>query len=165
MRRALAPLLLAALAVAGCSMLADPFATQPAGRVPVDPAQPPPGDPSRFVEAKAAWTSNGIDDYTWQVTSFCECALNGPVEITVVDGAPTKVVTQQGEVPLENLVGFPLTVDDVLDHAVNAVAGGGSVDVTWGQVPGVPAAITIDPVPGAIDDEINLLVDRLDPAP
>ena len=93
------------------------------------------------------------------------CELSGPLEITVVDGAPTKVVGQQGEVDLADLAGFPLTVDAVLQEGIDAIDKGGRVDVEWSARQGVPSSITIDRMPRAIDDELILEVAGLVPAP
>ena len=148
---------LAGLLVAGCGMLPIPFSTPAA--VPVR------GGAGPIREAKDVWQANGIDSYTWRFESACECALNGPIDVTVVDGVATKVVTPGGVIPLADVAGFPLTVDAMWDAAIEAADSGGKVDLEWGPIAGVPARILIDRVPAAIDDELSLRVVRLDPAP
>ena len=82
--------LLAALLVAGCSLLPVP---QPPAR-----AQPGGGSAAEPVgEQLAAWRANGPASYTWEVEFSCECGLSGRKQITVVDGKVTRVQTPTGE--------------------------------------------------------------------
>ena len=179
MRRHLPALALAACLVAGCGIINNPFPppAQPAERPPAEPRVPIPAPPdpqtnalaqaqrARLRAALAAWGASGIDSYTWKLAVLCECSPSGPIEVTVVDGAPTRVVTQTGEANLDDLAGFPLTVDAVLQEAIDAIDGGGTVEVEWGDQAGVPKSMTIDRMPRAIDDELILEVTGLDPAP
>ena len=106
-----------------------------AGRPSIPPAVRT-ATPAAGPRRKAAWVANGIDSYTWQVQSSCECALNGPVIITVVDGTPTKVVTQQGRSRSRTSPASRSPSTTSSSRRRQAVADGGTVDVDLGRGPG-----------------------------
>lgn len=116
-----------------------------------------------FTAALAAWQARGIDSYTWQVSFGCECLLNGPVTIVVEGGTVTGVSASGSTFGADQLTGFPLTVDAVLARAIDAIAGGGTADVTWRQ-DGLPETLRLDPVKDAVDDELTVSVLAFAPA-
>ena len=156
----LLPLLAAAaLVLAGCGYVNNPFPP------PAQPAVDPAADP--IAAHLDAWRASGIDSYTWQVEFLCECGLSGLRQITVVDGVVTEVRTPTAVVPLDQLEEAPLTVDAVLEAAVEASrVEGATITGRWADDSnGVPTTLTIDPDPQTLDDELSLRVVRLDPAP
>jgi hypothetical protein len=157
-----------AVAVAACSDLPLPLLPTPTPEGQLPPISiMAPLDPGTDVgRAIAAWDASGIRDYTWVISYACECGAgaNGPLEVTVIDGAITHIRTPTKELQEDDLSGFPLTVERVLSAASDATRGGGSARGTWGAN-GVPSALVIDYDPHTIDDELTLTVSRFDPAP
>jgi hypothetical protein len=148
---------LAALVVAGCSLLPVP---QPPAR-----AQAQPGGQDPMVEALQRWRASGITDYTWQVEFACECGLSGTWVVTVEDGKVAKALKPNGEVATGPVPDVPLTVDALLTKAQEAYGAGAAGGATWPGDNGVPSELTIDPKPNVVDDELSVKVVRFDPAP
>jgi hypothetical protein len=124
----------------------------------------PPGSED-LQRGEEAWRAAGVGSYHWQVRFGCECLLTGPVQVTVVDGRATEVLTPSGPMPLDRVAGFPLTVDDLYAVAHEAIAQGGTAKATWGTVLGIPATLQTDPIPQAIDDELSITVSSFEPTP
>lgn len=142
------PLVPVLVLVAACSMVPAPLASQRPG-----------GAMAQELAARLEhWRAQGVADYSWQVAFGCECLLNGPTTITVADGAPTAVRNESIDVGLEDLEGFPLTVDALLEEGLRTLAGGGSVEATWDAATGLPRRLLLDRVPNAMDDELSVEV-------
>jgi hypothetical protein len=162
-RRALPFLLLPlVLFLVGCSLT-------PWGLLSSPPAQPAPTSDGQLAEGRARWQAAGIRSYHWRVAFGCECLLSGgPVQVTVVDGLVTDVAGPRGPVQLEDVAGFPLTVDAVFEQAQQAIDGGGTADATWsgvGNAFGIPGTLLIDPIKQAVDDELSVSVQSFEPTP
>ncbi len=108
---------------------------------------------------EAAWRASGIDSYVWQVSYSCLCQMTTPVEITVVDGRVTSVTSLDKRPSMDGTEVFPLTVDSLYEQARETIAGGGAVVATWKAGSDVPATLTLDPIPRAVDDELLISVD------
>lgn len=145
---------LAAVALAGCSLL------------PGQPVPPATGVPvsDDLATHQRAWASGGVTSYTWQVTFGCECLLSGPTTVTVVDGAPVEVMGGMGVVRPEDIEGFPLTIDALYAEARRTLEGGGTVAVTWDPASGLPVTMQLDRDLQAVDDELFVTVDSVTPA-
>jgi hypothetical protein len=149
---ALLAVALVAVAVAGCSLLRLPNPS---------PVAPPDAE---LAAHHQAWMSRGIASYAWTISFGCECAINGPVEVTVTGGVATAATMDGRPVPLAQVSAFPLTVDAVYAKARAALDGGGTITPAWGSG-GLPTAILIDPIPNAVDDELSVTVNAFVPAP
>lgn len=149
---AVVALLAAALLLSGCSLLRLPTPSPAVARPDAD-----------LAAHRQAWTARGIDSYTWTLSFGCECMINGPVRVVVTGGVATAVTMDGKAVPLDQVQGFPLTVEALYAKAQAALDGGGSVTPTWGSG-GLPTAMLIDPIPNAIDDELSVTVTALVPA-
>ena len=162
-RRGLPLLLLPlALLVAGCGLLPPSLTGLVTGGGAATPA--PSGAATTIEAARAAWAAAGVRSYTWTLAYGCECAINGPVTVTVVEGKVTDARDAQGApVDLQVFGAFPMTVDALWDSAAGAIDGGGTVTITPGSG-GVPAAVNLDPIPEAIDDELFVKVVSFLPA-
>ena len=158
--RSVVPFAMVTSLVAACAQM--PF-LQTQGPPAHAQAQGPGPDP--MVEALRAWRAAGISDYTWQIRFSCECTLTDPLEVTVVDGNVTRVRTPTADVPLANVQGLPLTVDTLLQSAIDAERAGGTAGATWPSDNGVPSELHTDPDPNAVDDERSITVSRFDPVP
>ena len=67
--------------------------------------------------------------------------------------------------PVGTWDGRRLTVDALLNGAVEVIGSGGTVDVGWSSQPGVPEIVSFDPITNAIDDEIGISTDGFEPLP
>jgi hypothetical protein len=150
--------LASAMLGAGCTLsVPQPAAT--------DQAQvPPPGPigPGDLAAQRAVWTAQGIDDYTWDVAFGCECLLNGPTTVIVVDGAPTMARNNGQPVDLASIDGFPLTIDAVFDEAARTIESGGRVTGEWGPE-GLPRQLSLDRDLQAVDDELGITILQVAP--
>jgi hypothetical protein len=140
------------VAIAGCSMIPVPSPAPP-GSVAVPDLR----------ERRAAWEASGIDDYDLRLTFLCECSLSGPVDVSVRGGVPVRATTERGPIPRDGLVIHPLTIERLYTDAIRTLATGGTVDATW-DATGLLTMLHIEPSPNAIDDELDVTIDRLMPA-
>ena len=147
-----------AVFIAGCTLYdPPPLATAPAQ------ARPPgPIGPEDLGAQRAIWAGQGIDDYTWDVAFGCECMLNGPTTVIVVDGTPTAARNNGQPVDLASIEGFPLTIDAVFDEAVRTIEGGGRVTAEWAPG-GLPRQLNLDRDLQAVDDELGITILEIAP--
>ncbi len=157
-RTPLLPALASAVVLAGCSVLYDPLPTVMGLPVPA-PGIVGPGD---LAAQRATWKAQGIDDYTWDVAFGCECMLNGPTTVTVVDGAPVMARNNGRPVDLATIQGFPLTIDAVFDEAVRTLEAGGTVTAEWAP-DGLPRELDLDRDLQAVDDELGITILQVAP--
>lgn len=119
---------------------------------------PPEAAARAQLEARyEAWTAAGIGSYRLKVQFVCFCPSTDPLTVTVVDG---QVVDVQPADP--NVRWYPLTVDAIYERALSTIDGGGTAEVTW-RDDGVPAQLLLDPIPDAVDDELDILVQGFTP--
>ena len=64
--------------------------------------------------------------------------------------------------PVESLVGFPATVEQLFDYA-DRNAGAGKIELKYDDRLGYPTALGVDPDLDARDDEIRIAVVELAP--
>jgi hypothetical protein len=148
-----------AVSVAGCSVLYDP---PPAAVAPAEARPPGPIGPADLAAQRALWDAQGIDDYTWDVAFGCECLLNGPTTVAVVDGEPTSARNNGKPVDLASIEGFPLTIDGVFDEAARTLEGGGTVTAEWAPQ-GLPRQLSLDRNLQAVDDELGITILQVAP--
>ncbi len=165
-----------ALGIAGCSLLPAPFGNLPASPGPGDVlSSPGPGDvlsspgpdtgPAADLEAhEARWRASGIDSYELLISFACFCPATGAVRVTVAAGQVTSAVPVDRTLRHVDLSYYPLTIDAIYERARATIAGGGKVDLLYDEVTGVPTTIAFDPVPQAIDDELEVSVESFAPA-
>ncbi len=111
-----------------------------------------------------AWDGAGVDDYTLGLTFLCECTMAGAMEVVVADGLPVRATTARGPLTPDELASLPVTVDRLFAEAVSDLNAGGSVRATW-DVSGLPRHLVLDPIPNAIDDELDVTIDAFEPTP
>ena len=156
---------LLALGLAACSDLPVPLLPTPTpGPAALVSPLPPFDLGAQLRPAQAAWATTGSTRYTWEISFACECR-GMELRVTVVDGAVTRVRAPDRELARSDVEGFPLTVDALLQRAIDATSAGGSVQGEWSDTTGVPTWMSIDPDPHAVDDELSVTVSRFDPAP
>ena len=87
----------------------------------------------------------------------------GPIVVTVVGGR-VESATYPDAMTEQVLPEIPmLTVADFFERAGAVLAGGGLVEATFDRSYGYPLAMSLDPIPGAIDDEMSVRIIALDP--
>ena len=111
-----------------------------------------------------AWDGADVDDYTLGLTFLCECSMGGPMEVVVAGGVPVQATTARGPLTPEELATLPISVDRLFEEAVSDLNAGGSVRATW-DASGLPGHLVLDPIPNAIDDELDVTIDRFEPTP
>jgi hypothetical protein len=164
-----------AIVVWGCGAIPNPLATatppdalHPKPPAAVDPAAVPSPDPTKLDEVarqRAVWAQQGIHTYRLTLLFGCECGLAGgqPVEATVVDDRLTGVSAMGRALDLDEVTGYPMTVDQLFDYA-DRNAGAGKLELKYDEHLGYPIALGVDPDLNARDDEIRVAVAKLVPA-
>jgi Family of unknown function (DUF6174) len=172
----LALALVAAAVVAGCGAIPNPVATPVPPdalhpNVPIPVVPPPaavPADPATIPDLarhRATWRSLGIGDYAMTVIYGCECGLAGrPIDVTVQGGRLVSATDAGQAMTLDQLTGFPATVDALFDYAERN-AGAGKIEFAWDPQFGIPTALGVDPDLQARDDEIRIAILRFTPVP
>ena len=167
-------LVVAAVVALACSGFPNPLATpvppdglHPKQPVPVvDPANPAPVDTEKVGELarhRAIWNAVQLRDYSLTLVYGCDCALAGrPIVVTVADGQVVKATDAGADVPLDDLTGFPATVDALFAYAERN-ANAGKIEMAWDEQRGYPTAIGVDPDLQARDDEVRIAVIELQP--
>jgi hypothetical protein len=117
---------------------------------------------AEVLARREAWDSAGVDDYTLALTFLCECRMGGAMEVIVTDGVPVRAMTANGPLTNDELARLPISLDRLFDQAVSDLNAGGSVRATW-DVSGLPRHLVLDPIPNAIDDELDVTIDGFEP--
>jgi hypothetical protein len=117
---------------------------------------------AEVLARRQAWGDAGVDDYTLELTFLCECRMAGAMEVLVTDGVPVGAMTARGPLANDELARLPISLDRLFDQAVSDLNAGGSVRATW-DVSGLPRHIILDPIPNAIDDELDVTIDGFEP--
>jgi hypothetical protein len=142
-----------AMTTAGCGLYDPPSPV-------TDPVQVRPPGPIGFEDLavmRTDWQAEGIDDYAWTVAFGCECLLNGPTTVRVVDGAAVEAVNNGQPVDIASIEGFPLTIDAVFDAVQDTLEGGGTTDAAWGGGT-LPRQLNLDRDLQAVDDELGITI-------
>ncbi len=163
----------AALLLAACSAIPNPLVTPP----PPDALHPKPPvaavatatptpNPVKVTELdrqRAIWAQSGILSYRIRLIYGCQCPLAGKfVDVTVRRGAIADASMDGKSLPVETLIGFPATVDQLFDYA-DRNAGAGKIELKYDDRLGYPTALGVDPDLEARDDEIRIAVVELAP--
>lgn len=128
-----------------------------------------PGGPTAIGtldEARAAWAESGASSGEYRIqllrTCFCQPIL---LDATVRSGAvvdatatsPVEMGGTGGEVPDDQLVGMPSTVDALHELIATETPDAHAVTVAYDSQ-GVPLSVWIDPIENAVDDEYGFEV-------
>jgi hypothetical protein len=161
----------AILLLAACSAIPNPLVTP----APPDALHPRPAavatptptpNPVKVTELdrqRAIWAQSGILSYRIRLIYGCQCPLAGKfVDVTVRRGAIADASMDGKALPVESLVGFPATVDQLFDYA-DRNAGAGKIELKYDDRLGYPTALGVDPDLDARDDEIRIAVVELAP--
>lgn len=107
-------------------------------------------------EARARWDRAGLVNYTFQHTLSCFCGepANRPLWIEVANGQVVWAYDLSRQEPLESALLSTLpAVPDLFDVAARAIRDADKYDIRYDGGLGYPAAITIDWLRNAVDDE------------
>ena len=126
----------------------------------VTPSTTPAGEIDSLEEARAAWSSSGINNYDFTITRQCFCIEEyaGPFTVRVRDGISAVTRSSDGsEVDPLILNLLPLSAEELFQFAEER-QDQASFRVTYDQATGLPLSIWSDPIPEAADDELGVLV-------
>ncbi len=117
-----------------------------------------------FDEAQELFNSSVGSSYvmTFDLISRAS-AEGGLIRVEVADGRVVNV-TYPDAISEQILPEIPmLTVADFFERARSVLADGGGVEAELDEFYGHPLTMTLDPVPNAIDDEMTIVVQSLEP--
>lgn len=129
-----------------------------------DQTEPAVADSSAFDEAENLFASTVGGNYvvTFEFVSQAT-AEAGPIVVEVNDGRAVDV-TYPDAMTGQVLPQIPmLTVNDFFLRAQSVLADGGLIEVEFDEFYGHPLTMTLDPIPGAIDDELSIVVQSVEP--
>ena len=133
----------------------------------VTPSTTPAGEIDSLEEARAAWSSSGINNYDFTITRQCFCIEEyaGPCTVRVRDGISTVTRSSDGsEVDPLILNLLPLSAEELFQFAEER-QDQASFRVPSEPAPGLPLRVWSDPIPEAADDELGVLVSGFTAAP
>ncbi len=110
----------------------------------------------RLDAARARWEAADIGDYEWTYARRCICP---PLEVQVhVEGGAevSHELRAAGEqVPVDGSGVEILTMPDLFDVVQDAIDGADGLSVDYGAETGRVVAVDVDPIAGAVDDEVG----------
>ena len=122
------------------------------------------GQRAALAENRVLWETSGITDYTIAI-EYLFFGYAPDVTVEVADGAIVSVVTEDGSDPSQSDVpGMARTVDELFALAESAIADADHVLVAYHPEFGYPVDINVDYYSGAIDDELQVVVESFTPA-
>ncbi len=133
------------------------------GRATVEPSQRA-DDLVALDEAEDRFISTVGGNYilTFEFVSSAT-AEAGPIRVEVVDGRAADV-TYPDAISEQILPQIPmLTVGDFFARARSVLADDALVEVEFDESYGYPVTMTFDPIPDAIDDEMSIVVQSVEP--
>ena len=133
----------------------------------VTPSTTPAGEIDSLEEARAAWSSSGINNYDFTITRQCFCIEEyaGPFTVRVRSGASTVTYSSDGSaVDPDVLRQLPVNAEELFQFAEDR-QDQASFRVGFDQATGLPLSVWSDPIPEAADDELGVLVSGFTAAP
>jgi hypothetical protein len=117
-----------------------------------------PSNREQLLQARARWSANGSDSYSFEINRGCFCVLGGRlVEVTVQDGAVVSAQYLDSKGPVEpTLLAYLPTVPDLFDLIQDAIDRQAvSFDAGYDPLYGYPTSIAIDYSATTADDELS----------
>ena len=128
---------------------------------------PEPNPLAGLAEARQRWIASGISDYDLRMRRSCgECLPTSALHVVVSVSGGVKTVSL-AETGVEVLA-LPQTypdVDGLFDLIEQMALAGAAVEVEYDGARGFPRVVSVDPVPGAVDDEFGFVIEELIPGP
>ena len=131
-------------ALAGCSDLFSPSAK------------------SRLDENRDKWRAQGLTTYTFTLSQFCFCGINGPVRVFVSNGAVINATQISNGQALDTR--FASSIESLFDFIERGIAKHSVVlEVTYDPARGFPTQIVSDGSKNIADDEVTYQVSDVQP--
>ena len=116
-----------------------------------------------LTAAIRAWQASGISDYELALRRTCgECLPSDALAVVVTVSGEEKTVSlaSTGE-PVAALPRIYPDVEGLFDLIEEMVLAEADVEVDYDDALGFPRAVTVDPIPDAVDDEFGYVIDDL----
>jgi Family of unknown function (DUF6174) len=112
-------------------------------------------DLAKLERARTLWNKQHVRDYSFRVTlsCFCPADVRKPVIVTVRKGRPHGAPASHREIDT-----FPEMFARIATTLTNPNSGGARV--RYDAHRGFPRSASLDPIKGAVDDELSWTVDR-----
>ena len=121
-----------------------------------------PSSKSRLDENRDRWRAQGLNAYTFTLSQFCFCAINGPVRVFVSNGAVINATQISNGQALDTR--FVSSIESLFDFIERGIAKHSAVlDVTYDPARGYPVRIVSDGSKSTADDEVTYEVSDVSP--
>jgi hypothetical protein len=110
----------------------------------------------KLAAQQAIWQSHAIDDYVITIERQCFCP-GGQFVITVQDGIVVSVTQDMLPVRPDQVANVPKTVPELFALAAK-LPPASLVSLSYDELLGFPMQLSVDPIPGAVDDEYSIVV-------
>ena len=121
-----------------------------------------PSSKSRLDENRDRWRAQGLNAYTFTLSQFCFCAINGPVRVFVSNGAVISATQISNGQALDTR--FVSSIESLFDFIERGIARHSAVlDVTYDPARGYPVRIVSDGSRSTADDEVTYEVSDVSP--
>jgi len=118
----------------------------------------PQGTITTIEQARSVWAARGSLNYTFtiELQCFCTAEMSGPFLVNVESGAVT--VTREGSIVGPEWLSNVPTSAEALFAFVESRQNQKDFRATFDQTYGLPVDVWSDPIPGAADDELGIIV-------
>ncbi|MDX2007098.1 MAG: DUF6174 domain-containing protein [Meiothermus sp.] len=127
------------------------------------------GSPNPNLAFQQRWENQQINDYRFTLEARCFCPKErvDPVRVEVRGGQPVSLVYADSGAPPGRAYWDNENTIDKLFAIIQANAGkpGVRLEVTYDAALSYPARVLLDPVAGAVDDEVTYVVSSFERLP
>lgn len=119
----------------------------------------PSGVERELDRARARWAAQNTlsYDYVLEVLCFCPFSEDGPVRVTVSNGAVVSRIRVRDDAPVDSTAaGAFVSIDELFEIIGRALdSGAASISAVYDAALGYPLEISIDYIRNAVDDEVS----------
>ena len=127
----------------------------------------PSGPFDQLREERSRWEEQGLDDYSFQFRRVCFCG--GPLQLLSVvvraDAVVSVTDAQTGAAPEFLGPEWTGTVDALFEELMGDAPGAATMELRFDATFHYPTYARVDRIANAIDDEYELTLSGLEPAP